>query len=241
MCGLSLVVPPSSVLADETVSEYDIAIDLATMLQSARSIIGGNQDLINDPTLGDKGLSAAVVRERALEKFSAAKGGAMPDLSGDSLKSRLLKAQVDAISKVMTEHQETINQPGIAFKGFVPAVFARLVNEEFKRTMGEEAEVKVTAPPELIRNRKARPDEWEVEAIRNKLSAPDWEKGAIFSAEATGNGRPAFRVLVPEYYSQGCLACHGSPKGELDITGYPKEGGNLGDLGGVISVTLFRK
>ena len=44
---------------------------------------------------------------------------------------------------------------------------------------------------------------------------------------------------MPEYYSKGCLACHGEPKGELDVTGYPKEGGKLGDLGGVISVTLF--
>jgi hypothetical protein len=27
---------------------------------------------------------------------------------------------------------------------------------------------------------------------------------------------------------------------EVDITGYLKEGGKLGDLGGVISITLFR-
>ena len=107
--------------------------------------------------------------------------------------------------------------------------------------MGEEAEVKVTAPPELIRNRKARPDDWEVKAIRNDLSAPGWEKGAVFSAEAEKDGRPAFRVLVPEYYGEGCLSCHGSPKGELDVTGYPKEGGKVGDLGGVISVTLYQK
>lgn len=234
------LVLPSAALAEDKTGEYDIAIDLATMLQSARSIIGENQDLINDPTIGDKGLTAEVVRARALEKFTVAKGGTQPDLSGGDLRSRLLKAQIEAISKVITEHQGTINQPGVAFKGFVPAVFARLVNEEFKQTMGEEAEVKVTAPPELIRNRKARPDDWEVEAIRNDLSAPGWEKGAIFSAEAANRGRPAFRVLVPEYYGQGCLACHGAPKGELDVTGYPKEGGNLGDLGGVISVTLYR-
>jgi hypothetical protein len=30
------------------------------------------------------------------------------------------------------------------------------------------------------------------------------------------------------------------PKGELDITGYPKEGRKLGDLGGVMTITLFR-
>jgi hypothetical protein len=54
------------------------------------------------------------------------------------------------------------------------------------------------------------------------------------------NGRPAYRIAVPEYYRQSCLACHGSPKGEPDITGYPKEGRKLGDLGGVMSIVLFQ-
>jgi len=65
--------------------------------------------------------------------------------------------------------------------------------------------------------------------------------GDVYSALANNRGREAFRVLMPEYYGQGCLACHGEPVGELDVTGYPKEGGKLGDLGGVISVTLYRE
>jgi hypothetical protein len=69
---------------------------------------------------------------------------------------------------------------------------------------------------------------------------PQWPEGQVFTTEAASQGRDAFRVLVPEYYSAGCLACHGEPKGEIDVTGYPKEGGKLGDLGGVISITLFR-
>jgi hypothetical protein len=47
-------------------------------------------------------------------------------------------------------------------------------------------------------------------------------------------------MLVPEYYTVSCLECHGSPKGSLDITGYPREGGKPGDLGGVISITVAR-
>ena len=53
-------------------------------------------------------------------------------------------------------------------------------------------------------------------------------------------GRDAFRVMVPEYYAKSCLSCHGKPKGEVDITGYPKEGASEGDLGGVISITLLQ-
>lgn len=241
LIGSSLLVLHTSVFAAENDPEFEIAIDLATMLRSARSVIAENQNLINDPSIGDKGLGADVVQSRALEKFQKTKGGGAPDITTPSLRSRLLKAQIDAIGTVMDENQLLINQKGVALKGFVPAVFARLVNEQFQRSMGQEAEIKVTAPPELIRNRKARPDSWEIEAIRTSLSSPDWKKGEIFSAAAENRGRAAFRVLVPEYYGQGCLACHGSPKGELDVTGYPKEGGKLGDLGGVISVTLYRK
>ena len=51
-------------------------------------------------------------------------------------------------------------------------------------------------------------------------------------------GHPAFRMMAPEYYAASCLSCHGSPKGSLDITDYPREGGEEGDLGGVISITL---
>ena len=54
------------------------------------------------------------------------------------------------------------------------------------------------------------------------------------------DGRPAFRMLLPEYYTDSCLTCHGEPKGEIDVTGYPKEGGKTGDLGGAISIVLFK-
>ena len=55
--------------------------------------------------------------------------------------------------------------------------------------------------------------------------------------EATADLRP--RTAVPEYYAASCLSCHGGPKGEIDITGYPKEGGKEGELGGIISITLY--
>jgi len=118
-------------------------------------------------------------------------------------------------------------------------VFARLVSEDFNQRAKGEAVVKVTAPPELVRNRKARPDAWEADIMKTKLLATAWPKGQSYSAVVDVNGHPAFRVMVPEYYVASCLICHGSPKGEMDLTGYPKEGGQLGDLGAAISITLF--
>ena len=137
-------------------------------------------------------------------------------------------------------NQSTINAKGVGFKAFIPAVFARLVNEAFESRAKDEAQIKVTAPEQLVRNRKSRPDEWESDVIRSKLLGADWPRGQAYAAEVLTRGRSSYRMMMPEYYATSCLSCHGLPKGETDITGYPKEGGKEGDLGAVISVTLFK-
>jgi hypothetical protein len=209
------------------------------MLRDARTVISNNQDLINNPELGDKHLSGQVVLEQAVKGYAKATGKDPTKIDPNSRQGRLLRAMMASIVAVTDDNQATINEEGTGFKGFIPAVFARLVSEDFNQTAKGEAEVKVTAPPDLVRNRKARPDAWEADIIKTKLLGADWPKGQSYSAVVETNGRPAFRVTVPEYYAASCLVCHGSPKGEMDITGYPKEGGKLGDLGAVISITLY--
>jgi len=220
--------------------DEEIASNLASMLRSARAVIGAHQDLINEPSSGDKGLTGEVVLEETIERFQQSADLDPRAVDPDSRMGQLLQAQMAAIKEVVDEQQGTINREGVGFKGFVPAVFGRLVNERFKEKVGDQAQIKVTAPAVLVRNRGARPDAWETEHIEQQLMDPQWPQGQVFATEAQSQGRAAFRVLVPEYYSAGCLACHGEPKGEIDVTGYPKEGGKLGDLGGVISVTLYK-
>jgi Protein of unknown function (DUF3365) len=216
-----------------------IAQSLAEMLRDARTVISNNQDLINNPELGDKHLSGQVVLEQAVKGYAKATGKDPTKIDPNSRQGRLLRAMMASIVAVTDDNQATINEKGTGFKGFIPAVFARLVSEDFNQMAKGEAEVKVTAPPELVRNRKARPDAWEADIIKTKLLGADWPKGQSYSAVVETNGRPAFRVTVPEYYAPSCLVCHGSPKGEMDLTGYPKEGGKTGDLGAVISITLY--
>jgi len=57
----------------------------------------------------------------------------------------------------------------------------------------------------------------------------NWTRGDRHVEMVTLDGRDAFRVMVPEYHGAGCLACHGGPAGATDITGYPKEGAELGE------------
>jgi hypothetical protein len=233
--GLSAV--PLRAGADDDAA---IAKSLADMLRAARQVISSNQTRINDPNLGDKGLNGHVVLQQAVEIYKKATGMDPASVDPASRHGRLLHAQMDAIVEATDANQATINAKGVGFKAFIPAVFARLVNEAFESRAKEEAQIKVTAPEQLVRNRKARPDEWEADVIRSKLLQADWPRGQAYAADAVTKGRSAYRMMMPEYYATSCLSCHGSPKGETDITGYPKEGGKEGDLGAVISVTLFK-
>lgn len=221
--------------------EVRIALSLAKMLQAGRAVISSNQDLINDPTKGDKGLSGDVVLAKTIQNYEQDTGLHPMQVDPDSKLGRLLRAEMAVIKEVVDENQSFINQEGVGFKAFIPAVFARLVTERLGDKIGEELEIKVTAPPALVRNRKSRPDDWERSIIESKFLSPEWKTGEIFYQEQPNRGRDAFRVMVPEYYAASCLTCHGEPKGEMDITGYPKEGASEGDLGGVISITLYRQ
>lgn len=229
--------PPLGAATDDDAA---IATSLADMLRAARQVISNNQALINDPNVGDKSLTGHVVREQAIVIYKKNTGTDPASIDPGSRHGRLLSAQMDAIVEATDANQATINAKGVGFKGFIPAVFARLVNEAFENRAKNEAHVKVTAPEQLVRNRKARPDAWETDVMRSKLLQPDWARGQAYSTETRINDRQAFRMMMPEYYAASCLTCHGSPKGETDITGYPKEGGKEGDLGAVISVTLFK-
>lgn len=220
--------------------DREVAERVAEFLRSARTVISGYQDLINDPTTGDKGLTGDRIIAEATAIYVEKTGEDPLATDPQSLEGRLLRAQMDAIRTVMAENQGTINAPDVGFKGFIPAIFARLVNEKFQEQVGAEARVKVTAPEELVRNRTARPDDWERTILDEKFAGSDWPREQSFSEVVTVEGRPAFRLIVPEYYRASCLSCHGGPKGEMDITGYPKEGGEEGDLGAAISVTLFK-
>jgi hypothetical protein len=220
--------------------DVDMAMSVADLLRGARTVISANQERINDPNLGDKGLSGDAVVSQGLANANKAVGTDLAQIDPNSRQGKLLAAMTSAIKEVMTANQTLINQKGVGFKGFVPAVFGRLITEQFRADVNGAADIKVTAPPELVRNRKASPDAFETEIIRTKFMAKDWPKGQYFAQSASVKGRDAIRVLVPEYYGAGCLSCHGDPKGQIDITGYPKEGAKLGDLGGVISITLYR-
>ncbi len=230
----------TSVTAAGDADDVDMASRLAELLRAGRSIVSNYQTHINDPTIGDKDIDSARFVNEAIALYAERMG--QEPVSGELTERdrRLLQAQLDAMREVLDEHQDDINREGIGFKGFVPAIFARLINEKFSAKVGEEARIRVTAPEQLVRNRKSLPDAWEKLIIQDVFADPKRAKGEAYMEVAEVDGRPAFRMLLPEYYTDSCLTCHGEPKGEIDVTGYPKEGGKAGDLGGAISIVLFK-
>lgn len=223
-------------------TEDDLATGerLAAVLRAGRSVISNHQTLINDESIAEKNLSGDRVVDEALQLYAQREGKSVAQENLSDLDKQLFDAQIAAMREIVDEHQDLIDAEGIGFKGFIPAVFARLVNERFAEKVGSLAETKVTAPVDIVRNRKATPDNWERNVLEDKFLTDRWERGKPFYEEVEKNGKPAFRMLIPEYYSASCLSCHGQPKGEVDVTGYPKEGGAEGDLAGAISITLFR-
>src|SRR5205823_5538908 len=170
-----------------------IADSLAAMLRAGRTVVSRNQDRINNPDIGDKGLDGKTVMEQALKIYQENTKTDPLLIDPSSRHGRLLRAQMDAIAEVMDSNQKTINQPGVGFKAFIPATFGRLVNEAFAKRVGSEAEMKITAPLDLVRNRKARPDDWETEVIRDKLLTASWPKGQLRHRVSEGGrqrGRP---------------------------------------------------
>lgn len=226
--------------ADDDTENLEIALALADVLRAARSEIASQQPLINDATIEDKGLDGERLVELVRARLEASDNAQLLNLSADSRQGALIQAQLDSIREVIDENQSVVNRKNVGFKGFVPAVFARLVNERFGEKAGTQAKVKVTAPIELVRNRKSIPDSWELGVIEERFKSDEWQTGTIHSESTDVGSSKAYRVMVPEYYGADCLSCHGSPKGAMDITGYPKEGGAVGDLGGAISITLYQ-
>lgn len=241
ICLSAVLFSPGIAVASQSTDSVNegISKELTTLFRSARGVISKNQKHINNADIGDKGLSGDAVVAKAKENYKAATGS---DFTiGEGTKGESQQAMLQAIIDTMNEAQPLINEQGKGFKGFLPAIFARQVATKFSDNMEGKAVIKLTAPKSYVRNRKNRPDDWENSIIEDKFKDAGYEKGKPFLENTTHKGKQAFRYILPEYYNESCLSCHGGTKGDRDITGGKMEGGKLGELGGAISLVLYNR
>ena len=97
--------------------DTQIGKSLATMLRAGRTVISRNQDRINDPNVGNKGLDGKMVLAEAGKLFQQASGIAPFGNHPNSLQGKLIHMQMDSIAEVMDVHQETINRQGVGVQG----------------------------------------------------------------------------------------------------------------------------
>jgi general secretion pathway protein A len=213
-------------------SEAETADLLVKFIQAGRTVVSGHQDLINDPTKGDKGFTPDYLAERITQKY---KELAQIDLNrpGTTPQFRLLMTLLDCGKEVVAEAQPVINKQGVAFKGFIPAVWGRKTGEKFTQRTG--IQLKLTA--QEFRYPGNKPDDFEVEVLK-MFSQPSYPKGRGYSQVLTVDGKPVLRYMAPEYATGRCLQCHGEPRGIRDQTGFKREGFKEGDVMGAISLVL---
>lgn len=213
-------------------NEAQVAEHLIELLKIGRSVLSQQMGNINDPKKGDKGFTGDYVAREVIERF---KKKTKIDLRIPNVvpQAGLYLALIEAEKDVVDESQPIINRPGIGFKGFIPAVFARKTGEHFYKKTG----VKLKLTGIDYRNISNRPDDFEAEVLR-MFNDPRHPKGQTYVRNTMNDGKPVLRMMDPEYAGPSCLGCHGTPKGGRDITGGHKEGWKEGDLAGAISLTL---
>ena len=227
--------------ADESEAELrETGRLLAILLDSGRVAIGRNQALLNDPSKGDKGFTPEVFAAQAMAVFKERTGHDLADLAHANVPGMakpLLEQLLAESKRTVASYQPVLNMQGLVYKGLIPATFGTETGTRFQKWSG--IYLKQTAPDHLLRNPKNKPDPFEV-AQMTRLNDPAYSHhGEAIVSETLEEGK-SVRVLLPLFYEKACLSCHGQPKGERDITGYPREGGKEGELGGAISVKIER-
>lgn len=233
---LGAVTPSTSWAVDRAEAEETARL-LAKLLKAGRLVIERNQLLIDDQHKGDKGFTPEVFEQQLVLEFREQTNIDLAKLHNTTvvvppLAKELLPAFVVASKEVVRDAQVVINQRGIGYKNFIPATYGSQAAARFSK----HTHVRLKQTTLQPRNPKNEPDEYEASVLKWLSGRP---RAEAYVSELTDHGQ-TLRVVMPIYYVPACLSCHGEPKGELDISGYPKEGYMDGDLAGAITVTLTR-
>jgi two-component system sensor histidine kinase BarA len=145
----------------------------------------------------------------------------------------MLAQELIATRIFIAENQSILNvdrDGTVNFKHFNPSVVVRGISVIFNGTLGytfKQTQLQV-------RNPVNAPDPYEKQVLEKFTENRSLTEYASID---TVSGEKSYRYMVPLYYEQDCLSCHGEPKGAIDITGHAKEGAHLGDFAGAISIT----
>ena len=149
-------------------------------------------------------------------------------------KAEVLAAEMRAAWDFVDMNQEVINRAEdgtFRTKHLVCVVAAKSISMLFTT----ETHYSIRFTNDTPRQAANAPDAFEQEALAAFNADPD--RKAFWRVVDAGDGTRVFRYTEPLYVTESCLECHGDPVGELDQYGYPKEGMQVGQVGGAMSIT----
>ena len=149
-------------------------------------------------------------------------------------KAEVLAAEMRAAWDFVDMNQEVINRAedgAFRTKHLMCVVAAKSISMLFT----SETDYSIRFTNDTPRQAANAPDAFEQEALAAFNADPD--RKAFWRVVDAGDGTRVFRYTEPLYVTESCLECHGDPVGELDQYGYPKEGMQVGQVGGAMSIT----
>ena len=149
-------------------------------------------------------------------------------------KAEVLAAEMRAAWDFVDMNQEVINRAedgAFRTKHLVCVVAAKSISMLFT----SETDYSIRFTNDTPRQAANAPDAFEQEALAAFNADPD--RKAFWRVVDAGDGTRVFRYTEPLYVTESCLECHGDPVGELDQYGYPKEGMQVSQVGGAMSIT----
>ncbi len=222
-------IPLHTILEFETTARL-----LAVLLDSGRNVINEHLVLLDEQERTEKDFTADLFERQLVDVFLSRSGIDLQDLETARIPAgakKLLKELVLVSKQVVAEAQHEINRRGGVTKEFIPATFGARVGIRFT----ERTHVRLKQTALASRNPLNAPDTGERAALE-AFADPSYPLEKVIS-EVTAKSR-SLRLMFPLYATRKCLDCHGDPKGELDRTGYPREGLKLGHNAGAISVVI---
>jgi hypothetical protein len=207
---------------------------LAILLDSGRNVINEHQVLSDEQEKRERDFTPDMFERQLLDVFRSRSGTDLRDLEAVRIPARakkLLKELVLVSTQVIADAQSEINRRDSGHEEFIPAIFGSRVSTRFTQRTHVRLKQTALAP----RNHLNAPDAGERTALE-AFADPSYPLEKVISDVTAKSG--ALRLMFPLYTTRGCLDCHGDPKGELDRTGYPREGLKLGQNAGAISVVI---
>lgn len=148
--------------------------------------------------------------------------------------ARTLNTEMRAVWDYIDDAQPSINTNADGtydFKGIYCSIAGKGIAKRFTR---ESDSYVIRYVREQPRSGTDEPDRFEQVALNHFMVG-----GATEHYELTDyEGRPVFRYASVLPIKPNCLPCHGEPAGTADETGFLREGMELGDVAGAVSIII---